>query len=208
MNHLYNSLAAVYEAMYKSFIDYQAEFELYEAMLLKYNCHSVVEIGCGTGNLAELFIKNNFCYTGLDISADMLAIAKRNIPGGSFLQDGMQNFQLPQPADAAIITGRTISYLLTNKDVTASFACISKNLHPTGIICFDFIDANKFIPLIKKDAVWHTASVNKKIFKRESFWSLNDSNGWSIDWLSFFYEETILPCSEKGDMSQASHLRI
>ncbi|MEO6537301.1 MAG: class I SAM-dependent methyltransferase [Ferruginibacter sp.] len=190
MNHLYNSLAGVYEAMYKSFIDYPAEFELYKDVLLKNNCNSVVEIGCGTGNLAGLFIKNKFDYTGLDISAEMLAIAKRNIPGGNFLQAGMQDFQLPHLVDASIITGRSISYLLTNKDVTASFACIAKNLLPAGIICFDFIDANKFIPLIKKDAVWHTASVNKKTFKRESFWSLNASNGWSFDWRSVFYEES------------------
>ncbi|MEP6712844.1 MAG: class I SAM-dependent methyltransferase [Ferruginibacter sp.] len=188
MSNLYNSLAQVYEAMYKTFIDYDAEFELYKQLLVKYHCRSLVEIGCGTGNLATRFTENNFEYTGLDLSAEMLSIAKMNNPASKFLLSGMQDFNLPGLVEAAIITGRTISYLLTNKDVSESFSCINKNLKPGGIICFDFIDANKFIPLITSEGVWHSADVGEKIFKRESFWSLNLSQGWGIDWLSVFYE--------------------
>jgi SAM-dependent methyltransferase len=56
-------------------IDY--EFNLYHQLLLKYNCNSEVEIGCGTGNLAQRFTKNSIEYIGIDISDDMLAIAKK-----------------------------------------------------------------------------------------------------------------------------------
>jgi hypothetical protein len=44
MSNLYNSLAEVYEAMYKTFINYEEEFKLYQQLLLKYNFKSVVEI--------------------------------------------------------------------------------------------------------------------------------------------------------------------
>ena len=189
MNNLYNSLAAVYEAMYKTFINYDEEFDLYKQMLVKYNCRSLVEIGCGTGNLASRFNADGFNYTGLDISEDMLAIATQNNPGCTFLQAGMQHFILPKEADAAIITGRTISYLLSNKEVMESMASINKNLKQGGILCFDFIDANKFIPQVKKQSIIHKALVGDKKFMRESFWTVNLNTGWGFDWLSVFYEE-------------------
>ena len=189
MVNLYNSLAAVYEAMYKTFINYEEEFSLYQQLLIKYNCKSVVEIGCGTGNLASMFIADGFDYTGMDISENMLAIAKKNNPECVFLQSNMQNFMLPQPVASAIITGRTISYLLTNKEVSDSIAAINKNLAANGIVCFDFIDANKFIPQIKKESILHKAVDGDKKFERESFWSVNLSHSWTFDWRSFFYEE-------------------
>ena len=92
MNNLYNNLAEVYDAMYKTFIDYGEEFNTYNELLLEYNVHSVVEIGCGTGNLASRFVEAGFDYTGMDISGEMLAIAKRNNQGCEFLQAGMQDF--------------------------------------------------------------------------------------------------------------------
>jgi SAM-dependent methyltransferase len=150
----------------------------------------VVEIGCGTGNLANRFIEQGFYYTGLDISAEMLAIAKRNNPACNFLQTSMQDFMLPRQLDAAIITGRTISYLLTNKEVMDCLSAIHKNLKAPGIVCFDFIDANAFIPLIKNDAVLHKAVIGHKKCVRESFWKINLNQSWAFDWHSIFYEET------------------
>jgi len=189
MNNLYTSLAEVYEAMYKVFINYDEEFELYYQLLQKYNCHSVVEIGCGTGNLAHRFNEQGIIYTGMDISGEMLAIAKKNNPACSFLQARMQDFVLAAKVASAIITGRTISYLLTNKDVMESLLAIHQNLQTSGIVCFDFIDANKFIPLIGNDAVVHTVAAGNKQYRRESFWKVNLSQSWAFDWLSVFYEE-------------------
>ncbi|MBC7888282.1 MAG: class I SAM-dependent methyltransferase [Ferruginibacter sp.] len=189
MNNLYKTLAEIYEAMYKTFIDYEEEFNLYSQLLMKYNCRSLVEIGCGTGNLTARFVETGFDYTGMDISDDMLDIAKRNNPGCRFMKSGMQSFVLARQTDSAIITGRTISYLLTNKEVSDCLIAIHKNLHTPGILCFDFIDASKFIPLIGGDRVVHRAIAANKKYRRESFWKVNFSQSWTFDWLSVFYEE-------------------
>jgi trans-aconitate methyltransferase len=189
MSNLYSNLAQVYEGMYKTFIDYEDEFNLYKQLLQKYNCNSLIEIGCGTGNLAGNFIKNKFEYTGLDISEDMLRIAKKNHPDCSFLQADMQFFKLPKPSDAAIITGRTISYLLTNTEVLNCLNAIHDNLNEHGILCFDFIDANMFIPLIGDQCVIHKAAVENKNYTRESYWKVNHSHSWAFDWNSIYYEE-------------------
>lgn len=74
----------------------------------------------------------------------------------------MRDFILEKPVDSILITGRTISYLLKNKDVNSTFISINKNLNAGGIVCFDFIDANQFIPEIS-DGKKITHEVNLKM---------------------------------------------
>jgi SAM-dependent methyltransferase len=190
MSNLYTNLSAVYEAMYQSFINYEEEYLFYSGVLIKYNCKSLLEVGCGTGNLTGRFIQNNFTYTGLDNSDAMLSIAKKNNPAATFINAAMQNFNLQTKLDACIITGRTISYLQTNQDIIDTFNCINKNLNPSGIICFDCIDANKFIPLIDmQKTITHTANFKNIKYQRNSIWKPNFKEGFAFDWASVYYEE-------------------
>ncbi len=190
MSNLYTSLAEVYDGMYRTFIDYEDECKFYSEILKANQCLQVLEIGCGTGNLAGRLIENGFRYTGLDFSEEMLTLARKNHPGGEFVKGDMRDFILPQKFDAAIITGRTISYLLSNKDVYDSFLNFHRHLNSKGILCFDCIDANKFIPLIKKDEkIIHRASFDGRTFVRESFWNINLNQSWAFDWRSVYYED-------------------
>src|ERR1041385_3079961 len=115
MNDLYTSLADVYDGMYRTFINYDDEFKFYSEILKANQCAEVLEIGCGTGNLASKFIENGFRYCGLDLSEEMLRIAKMNYPQGEFVGRDVRDFNLAQQFQSVIITGRTISYLLSNK---------------------------------------------------------------------------------------------
>ncbi|MBI1770620.1 MAG: methyltransferase domain-containing protein [Bacteroidetes bacterium] len=190
MNDLYTSLAEVYDGMYRTFINYEEELNLYGEILKANHCTQVLEIGCGTGNLASMLIENGFQYTGLDLSDAMLAIARRNLPLGEFVKGNMRDFNLLKKFEAAIITGRTLSYLVSNKDVYNSFVNFNKHLTGKGIICFDCINASKFIPSIKKDEkVIHRASFDGRTFVRESFWNINFNQSWSFDWLSIYFED-------------------
>jgi SAM-dependent methyltransferase len=190
MSNLYSNLSVVYEAMYQSFINYNEEYLFYSNLLTKYNCTSLLEIGCGTGHLASHFIKNNFTYKGLDVSDDMLAIAKQNNTTADFINGDMRGFNLSNKVGACIITGRTISYLLSNKDVLNTFTTLHKNLKTGGIICFDCIDANKFMPLIDtQKIITHKASFENKKYQRDSVWKINLKEGFAFDWASVYYEE-------------------
>jgi len=187
MANLYTDLSQIYEAMYQTFIDYDEEFDFYKGLLAKYKCRSVLEIGCGTGNLAHRFAKEGFVYAGLDMSEEMLRIARKNNPACEFIKGDMRNFTTTKEIDAVIITGRTISYLVSNEDVHRAFHAIGDLLKPAGILCFDSIDASKFIPSISKEPVTHRATHNGEKFLRESFWSQNPNETWTFDWRSVFY---------------------
>lgn len=190
MGNLYNDLAEVYEAMYHTFINYEEEYILYSDLLKKYDKSEVLEIGSGTGNLAQRFLANQFRYTGLDYSKEMIAIARKKVVKGVFLEGDMQNFQLSAPVESVIITGRTISYLLNNEAVNATFSTIHSNLKSKGILCFDFIDANQFIPTIANGKViTHKASFKGIDYSRTSHWSLNLEGGMNLKWDATYYKK-------------------
>jgi len=191
MTNLYSKLASVYEAMYYSFINYEEEYFFYSNILKKYNKNNVLEIGSGTGNLAPLFLRNSFDYLGLDYSKDMTDIAKTKVPEGEFIVADMRDFQLENQAQSAIITGRTISYIVEYQDLRATFKSIRRNLQPGGILCFDFIDANRFIlDITKERKVIHTATHKGKTYQRRSTWDLKGEHGMDVIWDSIYYEKT------------------
>ncbi len=190
MENLYSDLANIYEAMYQTFIDYEDEYLFYSQILKKYKKDNLLEIGSGTGNLAHYFSQNNFDYQGLDYSEDMIKIAKSKNKNAKFLQDDMRDFNLEKSVDCILITGRTISYLLKNEEVNATFFSINKNLNAGGIICFDFIDAKQFIPEISDGKkIIHEVVFQDIEYRRNSFWSLTLKNGFDFRWISHFYQK-------------------
>jgi SAM-dependent methyltransferase len=190
MSNLYNDLATIYDKMYQTFIDYEAEYHFYNQIIETNKKTTVLEIGSGTGHLAKYFQATNFDYLGLDYSVEMIEIAKNRVPNVAFLQGDMRHFFLKKPIESVIITARTISYLLTNKDVINAFSSIYNNLKPTGILCFDFIDANEFIPNIAKgEEVTHKASFDGEVYFRESFWQANLENGMDFKRDSVYYKK-------------------
>lgn len=57
----------------------------------------------------------------------------------------MRSFVSASIFDAAAITGRTISYLITNEGVINTFNSIHKILPANGKLIFDFIEAGSFL---------------------------------------------------------------
>jgi hypothetical protein len=102
----------------------------------------------------------------------------------------MRNFCLAEKGKACIMTGRTISYLLTDNDVYDSFYSINNCLDYAGIFCFDCIDAGKFISQVKNGKrIVHKAEFANRKFQRDSYWSVDEDHERSFRWKSVFYEE-------------------
>ena len=86
MTILYSTLAKVYHEMYEHIFDYDKEFGFYDTLLKNNNCHSVLEIGCGSGMLAHRFLENGYSYTGVDLFNEMLDIARNEVGSDVFVQ--------------------------------------------------------------------------------------------------------------------------
>jgi SAM-dependent methyltransferase len=182
---LYSTLSEVYEAMYTTFINYEEEYTFYNSILSKYKKSNLLEIGSGTGNLAIYFEENGYEYCGLDLSKEMVDISKRKLPLSTFTVGDMRTFKTENKVDSVLITGRTISYLLSNKDLMSAFARIYENLEIGGILSFDFIDANRFIPRISKgEKITHEVIYKDVQYKRKSTWELRLKTGMDFIWHS------------------------
>ena len=186
MSKLYKQLAQVYHEMYQSIFDYKKEFERYNLLLKKYKCKSVLEIGCGSGILASYFLKAGYEYVGLDFSNEMLRIAREQEPEATFIKGDMRNIKGKKKFDAVIITGKTISHLITNKDIVRTFQGVKNGLKNKGVLIFDTFDAQKLIALKKKKFV-QTATFKNRIYKRVSEKTLNLATGWTENWNATYY---------------------
>lgn len=189
MANLYDGkMAAIFDAMYQTFIDYDEEYHFYNGFIQKNDCKTILEIGSGTGNLAKRFQENNQDYMGLDYSQSMIAIAIERNKNGTFIHGDMRDFELEKPVDSILITGRSTSYLITNEDVNNTFESIHKNLNKDGILIFDFIDANRFIPFTKEnEIIIHQAEYDSIKYYRNSNWKTTSSENFMLEWTAQYY---------------------
>jgi SAM-dependent methyltransferase len=190
-NLFIGEMAAIFDAMYQTFIDYDKEYDFYNKLIQEKNCKSVLEIGSGTGNLAKRFQENNQNYLGLDYSQNMIDIAQEKNKDSSFMLGDMRNFELENPVDAIIITERSTSYLINNEDIIDTFESVYKNLNSNGVFIFDFIDANRFIPFIKENQlITHEANYEGIRYLRESHWEITPMDNFLLDWKAKYYRIT------------------
>ena len=190
MTQLYTKYADLYHKMYQSFIDYDEEYQFYKALLDKNGVNNILEIGCGTGQLARRFLRDGYAYIGIDVSIPMLEYARKELPSHHFHQMDMRDIKLPSKFNGVIITARSISYILSNNDVMATFRSVKNVLRSGGVLMFDFIDAKNFIPSIKEDEVIvHEVVIDNVRYKRESIFEGHIDTSWNWIWKSTFMKE-------------------
>lgn len=65
---------------------------------------AILDLGCGTGRpIAEELIRRGYDVTGVDGSAQMLAIARRNLPSAQLIHARMEEVELANTFSAAIV---------------------------------------------------------------------------------------------------------
>ena len=180
-NGVNSKLASVYHEMYQSIFDYKKEFQFYDKLLKKNGCKKILEIGCGSGNLASYFMKSGYNYTGLDLFSEMLRIAKQVEPKAKFVHGDMRNLRLRDKFDAVIVTGRSFTYLTKNEDVIKTLQSIHKTLKNRGILIFDNFDAQAIFGNFKRSFI-QSSRYKNRLYRRISNSSWNLKTGWTWNW--------------------------
>jgi ubiquinone/menaquinone biosynthesis C-methylase UbiE len=102
---------------------------------------SVVDVGCGTGELAIRFAKEGWEVAGVDLSESMLAIAyeKATEAGVSipFYEQNMAELDGFQNVDCITIFCDSLNYLESEDDVKRAFSAAYKQLKQGGLLLFD-----------------------------------------------------------------------
>ncbi|MCO7189106.1 MULTISPECIES: class I SAM-dependent methyltransferase [unclassified Pseudoalteromonas] len=98
---------------------------------------NALDIGCGcTGRFIELLVNEGFKPTGLDISEEMLALARRKHPDISFVQGDICTYMLPDKYD--FITAWDSIWHIPLSEQEPVLAKIINSLNPGGVFIFSF----------------------------------------------------------------------
>ncbi len=142
---------------------------------------TIIDLGCGSGVFAEPLAKAGFKVTGIDYSADMIALAKARVPDAKFVQASFLDYKIPK-CHAVTAIGEVLNYQFDEKNnfqaLTDLFEKIYQQLTKDGIFLFDFIepgiqgimsesnrqvegkDWNMFLRLVED---WETATLTRDI---------------------------------------------
>jgi trans-aconitate 2-methyltransferase len=94
----------------------------------------ILDIGCGTGQLTAEIASCGAQVVGLDNSAEMLAEARRNFPGLTFVLGDASAFDFPEPFDS-VFSNAALHWV---KDAEGAVASIVRSLRIGGRFVAEF----------------------------------------------------------------------
>lgn len=115
----------------------------YESLPQASRHRSVLDLCCGTGQLAVHFLDEGYRVVGLDRSEDMLAWARRNsgrhVESGRarFVRGDVRDFHLEERFGLATCLFDSLNHLDGLDDLERCFQCVRGALDPGGVFIFD-----------------------------------------------------------------------
>jgi len=104
--------------------------------------HRVVDAGCGAGSISAALVDAGFDVTGIDVSEELLSIARSACPSGKFLHGSIYDRPIP-PCEAILAVGEPLTYHETDgaeERVPSFFQRASAALPFGGMLIFDIIE--------------------------------------------------------------------
>lgn len=102
----------------------------------------VMDAGCGAGPLAKALVDAGFEVTGVDTSAELLEIARANVPKARFVHASIYDTEV-RGYDAVVAVGEPLTYHSdeagADDRVRTLFRRVADALPPGGLLIFDAI---------------------------------------------------------------------
>lgn len=106
----------------------------------KPDVRNVLDLGCGTGVLCRILRENGIEADGVDISENMIAIAKEADPQGHYETADMKNYRPKRRYDLVTCTGDAFNHLKDTAELEMTFRLIAGYLEEGGCLIFDLAD--------------------------------------------------------------------
>lgn len=124
--------------------------------------NSVLDLGCGTGNFLKKLEKRFEKLVGIDISKDMIEVAKTNSQKARFFVKSITDFDLNEKFDLITCNFDTINHLQSITDWQKVFELAFKHLNDGGVFLFDVNTPFKYSKLVD-EAKFYTETENYNI---------------------------------------------
>ena len=108
----------------------------------KPEARTLLELACGTGAVLA-HLARDYEVAGLDLSAEMLALARRKLPRVKFFRANMTTFDLGRKFDVIICVADSINHVLSFAGWRKVFRRAAAHLAHDGLFIFDINTARK-----------------------------------------------------------------
>ncbi|MEM8778121.1 MAG: class I SAM-dependent methyltransferase [Cyanobacteria bacterium P01_G01_bin.49] len=88
----------------------------------------LIDLGCGSGITAAKLLATGYDVIGVDLSADLIAIARQRVPQGKFYLESFFNFPLPF-CEAVIAIGECFNYLFDQQNTPENRLKLFQKIH-------------------------------------------------------------------------------
>ncbi len=156
----YSDFAEIYDSLMHRDIDYEKWADYIENLFDMYDVNPklVCDVACGTGNITIPMAKRGYDMTGVDISEDMLNIAREKASGLDilFLNQSMVDLDLYGTMGAFLCMIDGINYVIAPKSLLKFFTRIKTCfMDYGGIFIFDISSEHKLKNTIGSNTFIH-----------------------------------------------------
>lgn len=131
----FNTISTYYDALYVNDSEYASEATRVKELLTKHGVPSQADLlvlACGTGGHIPYF-KDDYHVSGLDLSEDMLDLARKKFPDLKFHFGNLIDFELETDFDVMVCLYGSIGFVKNVDNLRASMKRIAAHLRLDGL---------------------------------------------------------------------------
>ena len=137
---MYGQVARIYDLLYTGtgIKDYPAEAEALRALIEETSPHArtLLDVACGTGAHLEI-MRRWYTLEGVDLSPDMLEVAKSRLPGVPLRVADMRTLDLGKTFDAVTCLFSAIGYMTEPTELQTAIRRMADHVAPGGVLIVD-----------------------------------------------------------------------
>lgn len=138
-DQIYGGFARVYD-LFMDEIPYQEWCDYLFGLLERegVSCGTVVDLACGTGEIAWRLRRRGYDIIGVDMSQEMLEIASQKCPSDVLLlHQDMRELELHVPVEGIVCLCDGMNYMTSEEELARVFARVASSLVEGGVFIFD-----------------------------------------------------------------------
>jgi SAM-dependent methyltransferase len=143
----------------------------------------VLELACGTGSILAR-LQERYDVVGVDVSQEMLAVARRKLQGVELVCADMTRLRLGRRFDAVLCLYDSIDHLLRWRQWEAVFDRAREHLEPDGVFVFDLNTERRLAALAEAPPVVQSFDGNLLLL------DVADAGRGVVDWRLRVFEHT------------------
>ncbi len=149
----YGQFASVYDALTEN-IDYKELAAYYDRVNISHGGKRgiLLDLACGTGSVSREMKKLGYDVIGVDLSVDMLSVAKeKDHDGIEYLCQDMCSLDMYGTIDTTICVLDSINHLDSKEDILDCFKSVSLFTDPDGLFLFDVNTVKKHREILSEN---------------------------------------------------------